>query len=482
MQARRLFSLAGCGLLLTTALHAQEAEKVPAPGETKPIVAQTLLRQLDDAFVQVFEKVAPAVVVIEAKKENENGTDLSGLDMFFKNPRGRQFRMPDDQRSEGSGFIIRADGYILTNNHVIADADGLEVRMRDGRRFPAKVVGIDDKTDVAVLKIEAKDLPVAELGDSAKVRVGQLVCAIGIPYSLDYSFTCGWVSAKGRSNLTNTAYEDYIQTDAFINPGNSGGPLFDVDGKVIGMNTLINGIGRGLAFAIPSNMLREVGDQLIESGKVLRPWLGIRIETLGDNPQLAAQFPGIDKGVIVETIEMNAPANKSDLRPADIITQVDGAPVTTARELQREILKKKIGDTVQLSIWRNGRTMKIPVPTGELPSEVTRAVNPAPTPEPDAPEADDILGMQVQAVDAALAENLKLGSTGGLVVTDVRDDTPAADAGIQREDVITEIDQKAVGDLESFKKQVAEAKGERGVLLFIERKGRKTYGVLKPRE
>src|SRR5207248_80791 len=183
-------------------------------------------------------------------------------------------------------------------------------------------------------------------------------------------------------------YEDYIQTDAFINPGNSGGPLFDVDGRVIGMNTLINGIGRGLAFAIPSNMLKDVGDEIIATGKITRAWLGIRIEALSDNPELSQHISGIQKGVVVRTIVPEAPAYKSDLRPADVIVQVDGVNVASARDLQKEVLKKKVGQSIELAVWRNGRTLKVPITTGELPSDFSTVANVAPKKPADAKPAD----------------------------------------------------------------------------------------------
>ena len=217
-----------------------------------------------------------------------------------------------------------------------------------------------------------------QLGDSEAVRVGQFAFAIGAPFKLDYTFTYGVISGKGRSKLIATggySISDYLQTDASINPGNSGGPLCDIDGKVVGMNTLINGLNRGLGFAIPSNLANEIGQQLISGQRIIRPWLGIRIETLGDDQSIRDLFKGLDKGVVVRTIEADAPAYKSDLRPFDVITQVDGAPVTTDTQLQREILKKKIGQNVDLTVWRKGQTIKIPVVAGELPGEVGRASN-----------------------------------------------------------------------------------------------------------
>jgi S1-C subfamily serine protease len=370
----------------------------PAPALPSPLA---LLRQIDQGFVQVYEKVAPSVVVIDArKKPDETGLDDADSTAPFpeEKERGksrgegaRTWRLPQPPtHSEASGFVFRADGYILTNLHVVSDAEKFTVRLKDGRVLPGKVVASDELTDIAVLKIEATSLVPVEMGDSDALRVGQLVCAIGTPFSQDYSFTCGWVSGKGRTNLLSAisptvVYEDYIQTDAFINPGNSGGPLFDVEGKVIGMNTLINGIGRGLAFAIPSNILQEVGTQLINSGRVIRPWLGIRIESLSQNAELRERVVGIEDGVVVDTIEADAPAYFSDLRPADIITEIDGAKVNSAHDLQKEVLKKTVGQVLQLTVWRNGQTLKIPVATGELPSDVAKTQAP-PSATPTLPQ------------------------------------------------------------------------------------------------
>src|ERR1700746_1654788 len=280
-----------------------------------------VVHQLNNAFAKVFETVAPSVVIIEISKKNEISETSPLDDLFFQGPpdENNPRRNPGATRpvqSEGSGFIVRPDGYIFTNFHVIEDADKIDVKLQDGRDFPARVVGTDEKTDVAVIKIDAKDLPVVQLGDSDAVRVGQFAFAIGAPFKLDYTFTYGVISGKGRSKLfasNGYSISDYIQTDASINPGNSGGPLCDIDGKVIGMNTLINGLNRGLGFAIPINMARQSGKQLIGRKKIVRPWLGIRIETLGDDPSLAELFKGADKGVVVRSIEAAAPASRSTM-------------------------------------------------------------------------------------------------------------------------------------------------------------------------
>ena len=479
-------------LLLAIAAIAVAQPEIPAsPTPTVPAAAaqpgKDVVHQLNNAFAKVFETVAPAVVIIEVTKKNDDREAQSLDDLFFHGPPDensprRNPRSPQTTQSEGSGFIVRPDGFIYTNNHVLEGSDDVLVKLKDGREFKAKVIGSDDKTDVAVIKIDATNLPVAQFANSDAVRVGEFAFAIGAPFKLDYTFTYGVVSGKGRSKLIATdgySISDYIQTDASINPGNSGGPLCDIDGKVIGMNTLINGLNRGLGFAIPSNLANDIGQQLIAGHKIVRPWLGIRIESLGDDPSIRDLFKGLDKGVVVRTIEADAPAYKSDLRPFDVITQVDNVPVSTDTQLQHEILKKKIGQNVELTVWRKGQTLKVPVATGELPSDISRASNDQrPTP-PSRPEDTNKFGLQVQEITPELVARLHLSSTGGVIVTDVAENSIASAQGIQRDDVITEVDNKPVKDVQSFRDALNKADPRKGVLLYLDRKGGKTFAVLK---
>jgi len=440
-----------------------------------------------ESFAAAVKKVSPAVVKIVTALKLESLPELPGGQ---ENPLSRNFlgQVPLMhsgrvlERGLGSGVIVTEDGYILTNSHLVTDPGEVEVTLQDGRQFKAKVTGLDLQTDLAVIKIDAKDLPVVQMGDSDAVRVGQFAFAIGAPFKLDYTFTYGVVSGKGRSKLfTNGGYSisDYIQTDASINPGNSGGPLCDIDGKVIGMNTLINGLNRGLGFAIPSNLANEIGQQLVAGKKIARPWLGIRIESVGDNPNTRDLLKGIDKGVVVRTIEADAPANKSDLRPFDVITKVDGTAVTTDTQLQREILKKKIGQAVKLTVWRKGQTIEIPVTTGELPNEIARASNEIVPREQGPPEDVGKLGLQVQDITREISERLHLGDAKGVIVTDVADNSIAAAQGIEREDVITEVDGKPITNVQSFREALSKGDPKRGVLLYLDRQGSKTFAVLK---
>ena len=462
-------------------------------GPVNPSAAEAgkdVVHQLNNAFAKVFETVAPGVVIIETSKKSEVSESSPLDDLFFQGPpdENRPRRNPGTPRpiqTEGSGFIVRPDGYIFTNVHVIEDADAIDVKLRDGREFRARVVGVDERTDIAVIKVDAKDLPVVPLGDSDAVRVGQFAFAIGAPFKLDYTFTYGVISGKGRSKLLQTggySISDYLQTDASINPGNSGGPLCDIDGKVIGMNTLINGMNRGLGFAIPINMAKDIGGELIAGRKIVRPWLGIRIETLGDDPTIRDLFKGADKGVVVRTIEADAPASRSTLRPFDVITHVDGSAVISDSQLQHEILKKKVGQDVELTVWRKGQAIKVPVKTGELPDEITRASNQPVQPTQPTPSRDGGIGkfgLQVQEVTKDVADRLHLSAQQGVIVTDVEDNSLASTQGIEREDVITEVDGKPVTNVQSFREALNKADPKRGVLLYLDRKGSKTFAVLK---
>lgn len=444
----------------------------------------SILKKMDEGFSAVFEKVAPSVVVIEAMREEaeETADTNQPLEQGPKEEdetslrQHRPWRIPETPtQSEGSGFIIRPNGFILTNLHVIDGASKLEVRTYSGKRYPAKVVGTDTNTDIAVIKVDADKLPVAVLGDSDALRIGQLVCAIGAPFSQAYSFTCGWVSGKGRTDLLSRStnqllVEDYIQTDAFINPGNSGGPLFDVEGRVVGMNTLINGMGRGLAFAIPSNLLRSAADQIIDIGRVRLPWLGIRVTALDDSQPLREQFPDAENGVVVNTIQANAPAYKSDLQPGDLVTAVDGQPVRSSHDLVRQVQNKKVGDTVKLTVQRRGKTITVAVMTGERPLESVRPSIAKPVPLPKPPE-DDLLGLKL--ADAK--------GTGAKVVM-VTPDSPAAKAELQPADVVTEVNAEPIKSAKAATQAIRNAlaqKSEKGVLVNFLRSGKKSWAVIE---
>ena len=334
-------------------LWAKESSS-PADGDLE------LAHRLQSVFMKVADQASESVVVITAKRriaagESEDDSNDEDLRQFEGTPWERFFRRttpcatasPRNVETEGSGIIYRRNGYIVTNNHVVDGADSIRVWLKDGTKYDARLVGSDDRTDIAVIQIDAKDLPAAQLGDSDKVRVGQWAIAIGSPYELDYSVTVGFVSAKERSATSreSSAYEDYIQTDAAINPGQLGGPLCDIDGRVIGVNTLIRGLNRGIGFAIPINTVREVSDQLIASGRIIRPWLGISIESLSDNKELLDEADGLKEGVVVSVIQPGTPAAKSDLKQADIIVKVDGVPVKSRNNFNWKSCTRKSART-----------------------------------------------------------------------------------------------------------------------------------------
>jgi len=426
--------------------------------------------------------------VLEVARKTTDGDNFSWESLFggSRDPQG-----PPVSESEGSGFIISADGYILTNAHVIEGADpekGVVARQQDGTRLPLRVVGVDDKTDLAVLKADATGLPAVRWGDSEKARVGEFVCGIGAPFELDYTLTVGVISAKGRRNLAGTFYEDYLQTDAAINPGNSGGPLVDLDGKVIGVNTLINGLSRGLGFAIPSKIARQVGEALIAHGRVVRPWLGIRIETLSEEPALQ-KILGLERGVVVREIFEDTPAARSGLHPADVVVAVDGTEVHSARELQQAILGKSVGQNVELKVWRRKDSgyRTVAVTAEELPASPNLAsagASPPPfrPPAPGEDRAGDplaVLGLQLQDLPEDVAREMSLPA-GGVIVTNVEPGSPADVAGLQRRDVITAVAEQQVADADSFAAALEKISGDEGAVLLVERKGKKTYAILKP--
>ncbi len=306
-------------------------------------------------------------------------------------------------------------------------------------------------------------------GDSDSLRVGQLVCAIGAPFNQDYSFTCGWVSGKGRNNLLSPSsskalFEDYIQTDAFINPGNSGGPLFDVEGRVIGMNTLVNGLGRGLAFAIPSNLLRDATDQLIATGRVRRPWLGVRITSLEGSKTLREQFPGIEHGVVINTVEAGTPAAASELRPGDLVTAVDAVPLRNAHDLVRYVQRTKVGQAIRFTVLRRGETLDIPLNTAEQPEASARASDRTDRPAPS-------LGLR-----------LEKGETQGVRVAEVAPGSAAARADLQPGDLITEVGADPVSEPQTVMRAIQKLLAEdpkKGALIRFIRSGKKSWAIIE---
>jgi len=439
-------------------------------------------KSLGSAFVEVAKKVQPAVVNVTTEKTvTMKPGDKFGEDFFkggpfedffrgFGSPREKGKEYKHKQRSGGSGVLVDKEGYIVTNNHVVEDVDKVKVKLNDGREFTATVKGQDRRTDLAVLQIKAKDLPVATLGDSDKLEVGEWAIAIGSPFGLEHTVTVGVISAKGRSGLGTGTYEDFIQTDASINPGNSGGPLINIDGEVVGINAMIIQPGTGIGFAIPINMVKQILNDLIKQGKVVRPWLGISAQDL--TPEMMEHFQVKEKeGVLVGQVYPGTGAEKAGLTSGDIIKSVDDKAVKSVSELVREIQKKKVGQKTKLNIIREGKGTTIEVTTTAMPDK----------PEgPKEKEGEEKLGARIQELTPQLAGRYRIsGVKQGVVVTGIEDGSLADEMGLQEGDVILEINRKKIETIKDFDKVIKDASPEKGILFHLHRKGSSFYLTYK---
>jgi len=389
--------------------------------------------------------------------------------------------MPREQRerSLGSGVIVNADGYILTNSHVVAGADEITISLGDKREFKGRVVGTDPKTDVAVVKIEAKGLPVLAFGDSSKVQVGEFALAVGNPFGVGQTLTMGIISATGRRGLDIEDYEDFIQTDAAVNSGNSGGALVNVRGELIGINTAIvsggTGGNQGVGFAVPVNMARGVMDEILKHGKVTRGWLGVAIQPV--SPEIAKAFglTGEPRGALVADVTPHSPAERSGINKGDIILNLNGVPVSDSQELRLKISMMAPGTTVNLKLLRDRQERDIAVTLAESSTKAESEVNPAGNAIPGTR-----LGISVEQLTPQIARQLNLPSEiKGVVVTDVTPGSPA-DERVQRGDVIQEVDRKPIMTVDQFQRAIQQA-GNQPVLLLIDRGGEHLYMVLPAR-
>ena len=444
----------------------------------------TTAKSLGRAFVEVAKKVQPAVVNITTEKTvtmkpwDRYGEDFfkgSPFEDFFRgfgfSPRekGKEYR--HKQRSGGSGVIVDKEGYILTNNHVVEGADKIKIRLNDGREFTATLKGQDSRTDLAVLHIKAKDLPVATLGDSDKLDVGEWAIAIGSPFGLEHTVTVGVISAKGRSGLGTGTYEDFIQTDASINPGNSGGPLSNIDGEVVGINAMIIQPGTGIGFAIPINMAKQILSDLIKSGKIVRPWLGISVQDL--TAEMAEQFQVKEKeGVLVAQVHQGTGAEKAGLASGDVIKSVDDKAIKNTNELIKEIQKKKVGQKVKLSVVREGKPTTIEITTTAMPDK------------PEAmkeKEIEEKLGARIQELTPQLAARYRISNEikRGVVVIGVEEGSPADDIGLQEGDVILEINRRKIETPKDFEKAMKDVNIEKGIIFRLHRRGSSFYHSFK---
>jgi len=448
----------------------ESSRKGTAEAPVKEVTKDILATQ--QAFSNVVKAVNPTVVnisTVSKKKLVQPFFELSPFfDDFFEGGRMRpQYRR---EKSLGSGFIINSDGYIITNDHVVRDAESIQVKLSNEKVYDGKVVGSDQKTDIAVIKINAgQPLKPAVLGDSDKLQIGQWAIAIGNPFGLDRTVTVGVISATGRANMGIETYEDFIQTDASINPGNSGGPLLNVYGEVIGINTAIVAAGQGIGFAIPVNMAKQVVAQLIKKGSVTRGWLGVSIQPVTD--EIAASF-GLSRsqGALVSDIKSGSPAEKAGLRQGDIILRFAGKEIKDARQLQLVVADTAIGQNVAVEIFRDGKARNISVTLGNMDS--ASAVHPR-SAEPQA----GWFGMTVEE----LPENMRISGLNGVFITAVDPEGMAAEAGIQRGDIIISVNQQKVAGLPDYAMAMKDAERKGSLAILVKRGESNIYFALKIR-
>lgn len=446
-----------------------------APSTTSPVVAAASpvnteavnrATQLSDAFADVAERVSPSVVTIRVEAKQE----IPDVFKFFGGRGGGDDGPQGKVQGSGSGVIFTSDGSILTNNHVVEKATRIDVVLRDGRSFRAKVAGTDPAVDLAVVKIDAKDLPAATFADSSKARVGEWVLAIGAPFGLDYTLTAGVLSAKGRSIHANEI-EDYLQTDASINPGNSGGPLVNLQGQVLGINTVIIG-GSGIGFAIPSSIARSVGEQLQTKGKVSRAWIGVAFQPLTN--ELAKSLGKPDThGALVASVVPKSPADKAGIKPGDVIEQVDSQKVVESSDLLRAVLLKPVGSKLAINVLRDGKLLTLQMNTAERPADL-KAEGAQDLGAGESSDSPAALGLNLQQLTPQIAQELSYKGPGKVVVSGVKPGSPADRAGLQRGDVVVEADRKSV----EKPSDVAAAAKDGKALLRVDRKTGSFYTVV----
>ncbi|WP_410046036.1 DegQ family serine endoprotease [Pseudomonas sp. HLMP] len=457
------------------------------------MLGQVLTAQAEESlpdFTTLVEQASPAVVNISTKQKLPERRiaagqmpDLEGLPPMFReffernmpqvprSPRGDRQR---EAQSLGSGFIISSDGYVLTNNHVVADADEIIVRLSDRSELQAKLVGTDPRTDVALLKVDGKNLPTVKLGDSSKLKVGEWVLAIGSPFGFDHSVTKGIVSAKGRT-LPNDTYVPFIQTDVAINPGNSGGPLFNMNGEVVGINSQIftrSGGFMGLSFAIPIDVALDVSNQLKKDGKVSRGWLGVVIQEV--NKDLAESF-GLDKpaGALVAQVLEDGPAAKGGLQVGDVILSMNGQPIIMSADLPHLVGSLKDGDKARLEIIRNGKRQNLDVTIGALPEDDVQIGSGG---QGGAERSSNRLGVSVTDLSAEQKKSLEL--KGGVVIKEVQDG-PAAMIGLRPGDVISHLNNQAITSAKQFTEIAKDLPKNRSVSMRVLRQGRASFITFK---
>jgi len=447
----------------------------------------------DQGFSPVVKSSAPAVVnisssrVVRAPEGGPEAPFLSDpfLRKFFGEDFTRQFRVPRERRehSLGSGVIVNSAGYVLTNNHVIEGATDIKVALSDKREMAGKIVGTDPGTDIAVVKIPTDHLSVLPFADSSKVEVGDVALAIGNPFGLGRTVTMGIVSAIGRGGLGIEDYEDFIQTDASINPGNSGGALVNIRGELSCVNTAIlspSGGNLGIGFAVPSNMVRDVMDQIIKGGKVTRGYMGVTIQDITSDLATALKL-GQTRGALVGDVDPNGPAARSGLKSGDVIVEANAKPIDDSRALRLMVSSMAPGSQINMRVLHDGQTRGVALTLAELPvkeketASVTTRQKPAP-PESGRPH----VGIAVTELTADLVQHLNLPpNTRGVVVADVEDGSPASEAGLQVGDVIQEVNRKPAHTMAEFQAQMS-TRGSEPILLLVNHEGRTAFVALKP--
>jgi serine protease Do len=477
------FSALAGALIAVAAFHLSSWGKDPAPNITVETTPVNRDARPATSFAPMVRKVAPSVVNIYSTRIVHQRPLRSPFsnDPLFRQFLGDQFPNGERERTRreqslGSGVIISPDGYILTANHVVEGADEIKVAIDDGKKeYTAKVIGTDPPTDVAILKIDAKDLPAVTLADSDQLEVGDIVLAIGNPFGVGQTVTMGIVSALGRSVLGFNGYEDFIQTDAAINPGNSGGALVDAEGRLVGINTAIisrSGGNQGIGFAVPINMARRIMERLISGQKITRGYLGIKLQDI--DAGLAEQFGLPDQnGALVDDVLLNAPAEKGGIKSGDVITAFNGKPVADWHSLMLAVSECAPGADATVKLFRNGRVQTVAVTLEELPADAMQNQNGQNNSDSGNNSTPDALdGVTVADLDQQLRLELKIpAGINGAIATDVDQDSNSAETGLQRGDVIVEINRQPVSDADDAVKLCTKAKSDQILLKIWRRTG-----------
>jgi serine protease Do len=466
----------------------QRSNDIVRPVATAPQVPMTGGNAKN--FVEIAKTVKPAVVNIAASRSGKSGESPQSSpfdDPFFRRFFGDEFFKRDQphrerkERGQGSGVIVDPNGLIITNNHVVNKADEIRVFLSDKREFKGKLIGMDTKTDIAVVKIEATGLSTIPIADSDQLEVGEFVLAVGSPFGLTQSVTMGIVSAVGRASMGIAEYEDFIQTDAAINPGNSGGALVNIRGELVGINTAIfsqSGGNMGIGFAVPSNLARSIMEQLVKGGKVVRGWLGVAIQEL--TPELAAQFGLTDtKGVLVSDVMDDSPAKKAGFERADVITEYDGRAMDSPTHLRNAVAQTPIGRKVPIKLIRDKKPKTIDVTIVEQPKSFGQ---PGAEDNGESTAPTGVLSdIDVRELNEELASRYGIKTTErGVVVVRVRGGSTAEDMGVREGDIVLEVNRKPVTSLKSYERAVSGLAKDQAVLLLLKRKGQTIYLTLRP--